>query len=125
MHLSNKGIIMSNGKIILITGASSGMGKATALYLAEKGGAEALTLFARRKAPLDELAAEVKKDHPSARTLVVTGDAARAEDNQRAVDETITTFGGMTGVFINAGIYKGGATIPATTDEVIDTNIDM
>ena len=47
----------------MYTGASSGMGKATALYLAQKGTVQALTLFARRKDPLDELAAELQKNY--------------------------------------------------------------
>ena len=78
----------TNNKIVLINGASSGMGRATALYLAQKGVTKALTLFARRQEPLHELAAALKKEHPDLKTLVVTGDAASAADNQRAVEET-------------------------------------
>jgi NADP-dependent 3-hydroxy acid dehydrogenase YdfG len=108
-------------KVILITGASSGIGKATAIYLAEKGIATALTLFARRQDPLDETAQELATRFPKIQTLVVTGDASIAVDNQRAVDLTVTTFGGLHGMFINAGVFKGHKPLVETSDEDIDT----
>lgn len=80
--------------IVLVTGASSGMGKETAIYLAIKG-AKAVTLFARRKEALDEVAAEVEA--AGAKALVVVGDSSKAEDNKRAVEETVAAFGGITG----------------------------
>jgi NADP-dependent 3-hydroxy acid dehydrogenase YdfG len=111
----------TNEKVILITGASSGIGKATAFYLAEKGIATALTLFARRQDPLDETAKELATRFPTVKTVVVTGDASIAEDNQRAVDVTMATFGGLHGMFINAGVFKGHKSLVETSDEDIDT----
>ena len=115
----------SSSKIVILTGASSGMGRATAIYLAQKGHVQAMTLFARRKEPLEELAAELQKDFPTVKTLVVTGDAANAVDNKKAVEETVSTFGGLTGIFVNAGVFKGGAPIVDTTDEDVDAVIDV
>ena len=101
------------------------MGKATALYLAQKGTVQALTLFARRKDPLDELAAELQKSYPTLKTLVVTGDASASADVQKAVQETVAAFGGLTGIFINAGVYKGGESIADTTNETVNMVIDV
>lgn len=112
---------MSNfeSKVYLITGASSGMGKDTALYLASKN-VKALTLVARGKDRLQEVADEISKEFPNTKTLVVAADASSAEENKRAVDETVATFGGIHGAFVNAGIYRGGAMLPDTTDDVIE-----
>lgn len=80
--------------IILITGASAGMGKSAALYFAEKGKAKAITLFARRKEALEEVAKQVEAFGTKA--LVVVGDSSSLEDNKRAVEETVKAFGGIT-----------------------------
>mmetsp|Transcript_27626 Transcript_27626/g.77405 ORF Transcript_27626/g.77405 Transcript_27626/m.77405 type:complete len:269 (+) Transcript_27626:1403-2209(+) len=117
---------MSNyeNKIYLITGASSGMGRDTALYLASKN-VKALTLFSRGKDRLQEVADQISKEHPRTKTLIVAGDAASAEDNKRAVDETVAAFGGIHGAFVNAGAYRGGAMIPEVSDKDIDDILDI
>ncbi|CAB9507884.1 Diacetyl reductase [(S)-acetoin forming] [Seminavis robusta] len=112
------------GKVVLITGASSGMGKASALYLAQKG-VKAITLFSRRKEALDETAKEIKEKFPSVQTLVVAGDVASAADNQRAVDETVKAFGCLHGAFLNAGVYKGGAPLHEVPEEDIQAILDI
>jgi NADP-dependent 3-hydroxy acid dehydrogenase YdfG len=109
---------------VLITGASSGIGKATALYLAENGVA-AICLFARRPERLDELAQELKETYPYVKTLVVAGDASNAADNKRAVDEAVAAFGGLTAAFINAGVYHGSMPLTETPDAVVEEIIDV
>ena len=111
-------------KVILVTGASSGMGRETALFLASKG-INALTLFARGEEKLKEVAAEITEKFPSVKTLVVAGDASKAEDNQRAVDETVKAFGGITGAFVNAGVYRGGTPLAQVDDKDIDDILNV
>lgn len=92
------------GKIVIITGASAGIGKATAEFLAAKG-VKAITLFARRADKIKAFEAELNKANPNVQTLVVAGDAANANDNKRVVEETVAKFGGVSSAFINAVSY--------------------
>jgi NAD(P)-dependent dehydrogenase (short-subunit alcohol dehydrogenase family) len=112
------------GKVVLITGASSGMGKASALYLAEKG-VKAITLFSRGKDRLQETEKEINEKFPSVKTLVVAGDSSTYDDNQRAVDETVEAFGGLHGAFLNAGVYVGGKPLEAVSEEDIQGILNM
>ena len=111
-------------KIVMVTGASAGMGKATALYLASKN-VKALTLFARTQEKLDEVAKEIKDSYPTVKTLVVVGDSARSADNKKAVDATIEEFGGITGAFINAGIFRGPAPLVEMSDDDIEELLNV
>jgi len=88
-------------KIVLVTGASAGMGLATATFLASKG-VKAITLMARRQDKLEQVEAVLNQAYPTVQTLVVAGDASQAQDNKRAVEETVAKFGGITSAFINA-----------------------
>jgi NAD(P)-dependent dehydrogenase (short-subunit alcohol dehydrogenase family) len=111
-------------KIVLVTGASSGMGKATAIYLAGKG-VKAITLFARGKDRLDEVANEIKAMGTATKTLIVVGDASKAGDNQRAIDETVAAFGGINSAFVNAGVYRGELPLADTPDEAIEDVLNV
>jgi short-subunit dehydrogenase len=73
-----------HGKTALVTGASSGIGKAFAELLADKG--YALVLTARRRDRLDELAAALRQRH-GVETHTIVADLADADASSRIVDE--------------------------------------
>jgi NADP-dependent 3-hydroxy acid dehydrogenase YdfG len=75
----------SEQKTAIITGASSGIGRATALALAKTG--EAVVIYARRKERLDELAAEIAA--LGGKALVVAGDAGNYADIDLLLERTL------------------------------------
>lgn len=84
--------------VLLITGASSGIGAATARAAAQAG--YRLVLGARREQPLRELAEELGG---AERALAVRCDVAEPADNERLAAAAIDGFGGLDAVFANAG----------------------
>ncbi|MEC8173074.1 MAG: SDR family NAD(P)-dependent oxidoreductase, partial [Pseudomonadota bacterium] len=94
-----------NEKIAIVTGAGSGIGRASAIALLQDGWT--VTLAGRRQDPLEETASLAGAD--GARTLVVPTDVAD-EDAMRALfDATKEKFGRLDFLFNNAG----GGTAPA------------
>jgi NADP-dependent 3-hydroxy acid dehydrogenase YdfG len=90
------------GKTAIVTGASSGIGRATALSLAQAGAA--VVICARRKNRLDELAAEI--DAQGGKSLAVAGDAGAPADIDRLLDRTLNWKDGGSKydiVVVNAG----------------------
>jgi len=87
------------GKVAAVTGGSEGIGRATALRLAELGAKVAIC--ARRKDVLDKTAEEIRKT--GAEVLGVVADAAKAEDMPRFIEETLKRFGRLDIVVNNAG----------------------
>lgn len=86
-------------KTVVITGASSGIGKSMAEHFLAEGAN--VVLFARRKAELEQFAA-----HAPQRVLAVAGDVTRAADIARLVSETVARFGKVDVVIPNAGIAR-------------------
>jgi NADP-dependent 3-hydroxy acid dehydrogenase YdfG len=102
-----------HGTTVLITGASSGIGEATALLFAEHGANVAMA--ARRKDRLDALAAKIEAS--GAKALAIEADVAQKPDAQKAVAETIAAFGRLDTLVNNAGVMLLGPIVDADTDE--------
>lgn len=77
------------GKVVLITGASSGIGAATAVHLSKLGAV--LALSGRKKENLNEVA--VQCGGTSSTCFVSVGDVTCEEDNKRLISETIEKYG--------------------------------
>ncbi|MBL8111880.1 MAG: SDR family oxidoreductase [Acidobacteria bacterium] len=88
------------GRSILVTGASQGLGKALVLALAPQKARVALA--ARDRAALEEVAGEVRRRGGEA--LVVPSDVSLPADAERMVKETVAAFGGLDALVCNAGI---------------------
>lgn len=84
---------------VIVTGASRGIGRATALALAHHGAK--LVLVARRSGPLQEVADQVEVQGGTA--SVVSGDVAQAGTMQAAVENCLNRYGGLDVVINNAG----------------------
>jgi NADP-dependent 3-hydroxy acid dehydrogenase YdfG len=102
-----------DGTVALVTGASSGIGAATARVLAAQGSAVALA--ARRRDRLDELAAEIDKLGGTA--VVVETDVTQREQAVAAVDRTVEELGQLDIVVNNAGLMLLGPAVDAPVDE--------
>lgn len=89
-----------HGKIVAITGASSGIGEATARLLAGRGAA--VVLAARRSERIDAIAQEIREQGGRATTCVV--DVTKAADVQRLVATTLGQYGRIDVLVNNAGI---------------------
>jgi len=93
-----------NGQVIIITGASAGIGAATARRLT-RGGAR-IVITARRAELLDTLAREL--DPSGAGVLAVAGDVTNATDREKLVAATVEKFGRIDGLVNNAGYGTRG-----------------
>jgi len=110
------------GKVVAITGASSGIGEATARLLGADGAA--VVLGARRTDRLDEIARDIREQ--GGRALTRATDVTRREDLDRLVGLAVEEFGQLDVLVSNAGISKIGPMADLDTDgwsAMIDVNL--
>jgi len=103
-------------KVILITGASSGIGRATAVALSRRQ--NRIAIVARREALLKELSEEIKANGSEA--LIITGDALDEAVAKDAVLKTVSRFGQIDMALLNIGAGPALNTATATTAEIKD-----
>lgn len=111
---------MSDNRTIIVTGASSGIGRATARMLAGEGWNTVLS--ARSTDPLDALADEIGRD----RALAVTCDVTEWEAVSGLADAAVERFGTIDAVFANAGFGGPGGFTGSTPEawrEMVLTNV--
>jgi NAD(P)-dependent dehydrogenase (short-subunit alcohol dehydrogenase family) len=102
-----------SGKRALITGAASGIGRATALLFAREGAAVTVV-------DVDENGGQAVVQtilDEGGQAIFVRGDVTRAADCQRAVQETVDRLGGLDILFNNAGIIRRATVIDTTEEE--------
>lgn len=109
------------GKVALITGAGSGIGKAAALRLAQEGAKAAI--LSRSADELEKVAAEIERNKGEA--LMLTADISQPEEMQRAVQQIIDRWGRLDIVFANAGINGVWAPIEELSPEEWNQTISI
>ncbi|MFE9395278.1 SDR family NAD(P)-dependent oxidoreductase [Streptomyces flavidovirens] len=119
----SRGTGLLQDRVVMITGASSGIGAAAGRVFAAEGAA--VVLMARREERLHDLAAKITAD--GGRAMAVAGDVTRESDVERAVAQAVSRFGGLDGAFNNAGCAAAGRllheTDAAVFDEIMDVNV--
>jgi NADP-dependent 3-hydroxy acid dehydrogenase YdfG len=118
-----QGTTRIQGKVVAITGASSGIGEATALLLAERGAS--VVLGARRTDRLDDIVRRIRKDGGRATARAV--DVTRREDLDGLVQQAVDEFGRLDVLISNAGIARLSPVADVDTDgwqAMIDVNLN-
>ena len=111
------------GTVALVTGASSGIGEATALALAAQGAAVAVA--ARRRDRLETLAGKIRADGGT--VLVLEADITQHDEAVGVVEQTVDGLGRLDTLVNNAGLMLLGPTVGADTSEwsrMVEINVN-
>jgi len=114
--------LVLDGRVALVTGASSGIGEAAARALAALGAS--VSLVARRKDRLERLAAEIMST--GGRAVVLKADVAQRVQAAEAVERTVAALGRLDIVINNAGVMHLGPLVGAPVaewDQMINLNL--
>ena len=109
-----------NDKVAIVTGGTQGIGRATALRLAEKGAS--VVIAARGRELLDQTALEIRA--AGGKVAVVQADVSRAEDCARLVAEAVQAFGRLDILVNNAGTSATGE-FEAVTDAIWQADFEL
>ncbi|KAM5353132.1 hypothetical protein ACJZ2D_016980 [Fusarium nematophilum] len=105
-----------NNKVITLTGADSGVGRATAVYLAQRGA----TLSDINKAPVDAVVGEILAEIPSAKVSASAIDISNADQVKSWISQAVAKFGKLDGaanIAVTASREQREAPVHALTDE--------
>ncbi|WP_263368339.1 SDR family NAD(P)-dependent oxidoreductase [Edaphobacter bradus] len=111
------------GKVAIVTGASKGIGAATARELAKEGAAVVVN-YASSSTDADKVVAEIIQ--AGGRAIAIQGNVAKATDAGRLIAETRKTFGKLDILVNNAGVFKFAPLDQLTEEEFhrqFDTNV--
>ena len=125
MHYQPKRDLL-NGRIILVTGASDGIGKEAALTYARHGAS--LILLGRNEEKLRHVAQQVKDEGQAAQWFILDMATCTPEDCQQLASEIATTTSHLDGVLHNAGLLGDICPMseqdPAVWNEVMQVNVN-
>jgi NAD(P)-dependent dehydrogenase (short-subunit alcohol dehydrogenase family) len=117
------------GKYVLITGASQGLGRQLAISYAREGAA-GLSIVARRKDALEEVRERIREVAPQTQVVVIVADLTAQEAVERVIATTLAEFGGRLDVLVNNASVLGPTPLPYLLDypledfhAVINTNL--
>ncbi len=105
---------MTPDRVVVITGASSGIGRAAALRLGREGAA--VVMCARRADPLEAAAADVRA--AGGQAMAIVADVTRPDEMLRVVDSAVERFGQIDVMLCNAGFGIAGAIDDITPDQM-------
>lgn len=116
--------VRMRGKVCLVTGGGSGIGRAAALKMAKEGAA-AILIAGRREAELEKAAAECES--LGSQALAVRTDVTREDEVERLVATAVERYGRLDVAFNNAGFQERRAPLQeqgnAVYDDVFDANV--
>ncbi|CAG9791676.1 unnamed protein product [Diatraea saccharalis] len=105
-----------SGKVVIVTGASSGIGAAVAVMFCKEGASVALV--ARNEKKLMDVS--VKCSLVGGKHIIIKADVSNDEDAKRIISETVTKFGQLDVLVNNAGIIAFGSILEGTILETYD-----
>lgn len=113
-------LLSLEGKVAVVTGAASGIGRGIAFRLSELGAAVVLLDIDQQKGP--EAASEIIRQRGKA--LFLAGDVRSSQDCQRAIEESIQTFGRLDILCNNAGVAIR-KTVESSSEQEWDLVLDV